>query len=460
MFLSIATTHQPATDLGFLLHKHPGRLHEFDLSFGKAVVAYPQADAERCEAALVLDVDPVGLVRGKGQANGVFDQYVNDRPYAASSFLAVALNQIFRTAMAGTSADRQALADTAIALEAVVTPLPLRGGEALLRSLFEPLQWAVSVDPIAADASQTDTPGARYARVTLTGTARLSTLLTHLYVLIPVMDDDKHYFVGEAEIDKLLRRGAGWLEQHPARDLIIRRYLRHQRGLSRAALQRLAPEIAEDGDTDPRDPETALEKPVRLHDQRLDAVATALQAAGAGTIADLGCGDGKLLQRLVRERWVSQLIGLDPASRALEVAARRLKLHVAGGPPEGRVTLLHGSLTYRDQRWSHADAAALVEVIEHLDPDRLPFLEQAVFGAARPRTVVVTTPNVEYNVVFPNLGPDRRRHPDHRFEWTRAEFSAWTEGIAQRHGYRAAITGIGPVHDDHGAPSQMAVFSR
>jgi len=462
MFLSIATTHRPATDLGFLLHKHPGRLHAFDLTFGKAFVFYPDAGAERCEAALVLDVDPVGLVRGKGQGEGVFDQYVNDRPYAASSFLAVALNQVFRTAMTGICAARQELADSAIALEAVVTPLPMRGGEALLRSLFEPLQWTVTVDEVAAEAPETATGGTRYGQVKLAGTARLSTLLNHLYVLIPVMDDDKHYFVGEDEIEKLLRRGAGWLDQHPVKDLIIDRYLRHQRGLTRAALGRLAPEtLEEDREGQPPDAsEATLEEPVRLHDERLDAVAAALQASGARTIADLGCGEGKLLQRLVREGWVSKLIGLDPASRALEAAARRLKLHVAGGPPEGRVVLLHGSLTYRDERWSDADAAALVEVIEHLDPDRLPLMERVVFGAARPAVVVVTTPNAEYNALFLGLEPGRLRHPDHRFEWTRAEFHAWADGIERHYGYRAAISGIGREDEARGAPTQMAVFSQ
>lgn len=276
------------------------------------------------------------------------------------------------------------------------------------------------------------------------------------------MDDDKHYFVGEDEVEKLLRRGAGWLDRHPARDLITRRYLRHQRSLTRVALERLAPETLEqDGDGDARDAsEAALEKPVRLQDERLEAVVAALQAAGARTVADLGCGEGKLLQRLLRERWAVKLFGLDPASRTLEAAAKRLKLHVAGGPPEGRVVLLHGSLNYRDERWSAADAAALVEVIEHLDPDRLPLLEHVVFAAARPRTVVVTTPNVEYNVLFPGLRPDGRRHPDHRFEWTRAEFRAWTEGIERQHGYRAAISSIGPEHQSHGAPTQMAVFAR
>jgi 3' terminal RNA ribose 2'-O-methyltransferase Hen1 len=460
MFLSVATTHQPATDLGYLLHKHPGRLHEIEQTFGKAWVFYPEASQTRCEAALVLDVDPVGLVRGKGRAEGLLDQYVNDRPYAASSFLSVALNKAFRRAMTGVCNARQELADSAIPLEAVVTPLPMRGGEKLLRLLFEPLGWSVHVDPIVGpDAA---TVSKLYARVKLTGVSRLSALLNYLYVLIPVLDDAKHYWVGEDEIDKLLKRGEGWLDQHPAKELIVRRYLRHRGILARAALERLAPETQEEAiEPEARGaPEDALEAPIRLNDERMMAVVEALRATGAKTIADLGCGEGKLLHRLLRERWAERLIGLDPAARELEWAAKRLKLHLPGGPPEGRVLLLHGSLTYRDDRWASAEAAGLIEVIEHLDPDRLPLVERVVFGEARPATVVVTTPNAEYNALFPNLAAGAFRHPDHRFEWTRAQFEAWAEKIGSTYGYRPAFSGIGRPDATLGAPTQMAVFTQ
>jgi 3' terminal RNA ribose 2'-O-methyltransferase Hen1 len=460
MFFSIATTYQPATDLGYLLHKHPERPHEIGLTFGKAWVFYPEASPDRCEAALVLDVDPIGLVRGKGRGDGLLDQYVNDRPYAASSFLSVALNKAFRTAMAGVCNARQELADTAIPLKAVITPLPARGGETLVRQLFEPLGWNVAVDPI--ESPDRGAVSKLYTRVKLSGAARLGALLNHLYVLIPVLDDAKHYWVGDDEIDKLLNRGTGWLDQHPAKELIVRRYLRHRGMLARAALERLAPETREDS-VEPSAraaPEEALETPIRLNDERMAAVVEALRATGARTIADLGCGEGKLLHRLVNERWVEQLIGLDPAARELEWAAKRLKLHLPGGPPEGRVSLLHGSLTYRDERWAGADAAALIEVVEHLDPDRLPLVERVVFGVTRPAAVVVTTPNAEYNRLFPNFPAGTLRHPDHRFEWTRAEFRAWADKIRTTYDYQVAFSDVGPRHETFGAPTQMTVFTR
>jgi 3' terminal RNA ribose 2'-O-methyltransferase Hen1 len=458
MFLSIATTHRPASDLGFLLHKHPDRVHETELSFGKAYLFYPEASEARCEAAMALDVDPVALVRGKGRGEGLLDQYVNDRPYAASSFLSVAMARALRTAMTGASRERPDLARAAIPLEALVTPLPARGGERLVRDLFEPLGWSVDIDPIAG----VDGGRSPYVALRLTGEARLMDLLNHLYVLIPVLDDDKHYWVGEDEIAKLLKRGEGWLERHPARDLIVRRYLIHRGALARDALARLAPETRDEASAPGarETPEHALEAPMRLHDERLGAVVEALRASGARAIADLGCGEGKLLQLLLRARWVDRLIGVDAAARDLEWAAKRLKPHEAGAPPEGRVTLLHGSLTYRDRRWEGVDAAALVEVIEHLDADRLPALEKVVFGAARPATVIVTTPNAEYNALFPGLAAGAFRHPDHRFEWSRERFAAWADRIAREHGYSAAFNGIGKVDEARGAPTQMAIFTR
>jgi 3' terminal RNA ribose 2'-O-methyltransferase Hen1 len=458
MFISIATTHRPATDLGFLLMKHPQHVHETELTFGRATVFYPEASEERCEAALILDVDPVGLVRGRGEGDGLLSQYVNDRPYVVSSFMSVALTRVFRTAMTGVSRERQEVADAAMPLEIRMSPLPVRSGVELVSRLFEPLGWQVQVERIPGKSGSS-----RYADVRLTGTMRLAVALGHIYVLIPVLDEEKHYWVGDDEVEKLLSRAEAWLPTHPERETIVRRYLKGRRNLMRQALARLAPEEAE---VEARSTELALqqeevlETPLRLHDLRLDTVTNILAEAGARVVVDLGCGEGKLLQRLVRDKRFEQIIGLDASVRELEKASARLKLDMATGPEEGRVTLLHGALTYRDERWHAADAAALVEVIEHMEPGRLPALEGVVFGAARPRLVVLTTPNAEYNALFPTLPAGEFRHKDHRFEWTRAQFQDWANGVAVRHGYDVSFSGIGEEHPEFGAVSQMAVFTR
>jgi 3' terminal RNA ribose 2'-O-methyltransferase Hen1 len=462
MLLTITTTHQPATDLGYLLAKHPARLQSFELAFGKAHVFYPEATPVRCTAALLLEIDPVGLVR-REQSGFALEQYVNDRPYVASSFLSVAIAQVYGSALHGRSKERAELAATPIPLEATLTALPCRGGEALLRRLFEPLGYTLSarrglLDP--AFPSWGDSP---YFTVTLDATTRLQALLSHLYVLVPVLDDDKHYYVGSDEVQKLLRHGEGWLQSHPERDLIVRRYLRHQRSLARSALERLvaaeSPQV-EEATQQQNAEEAAVEERINLHQQRLGAVLAVLKNSGARRVLDLGCGEGKLLALLLKEAQFSDLLGVDVAHRSLELAAERLNLDRLPPAQRARIRLLHGSLIYRDPRLSGYDAAAVVEVVEHLDPPRLAAFERVLFEFARPGLVALTTPNAEYNVRWASLPAGHFRHRDHRFEWTRAEFQSWAQGVGERFGYRLRTLSIGPEDAQVGAPSQMAIFER
>jgi 3' terminal RNA ribose 2'-O-methyltransferase Hen1 len=457
VLLTVTTTHRPATDLGYLLHKHPDRVQSFSLPFGQARVFYPEAADDRCTAALLLDVDPVGLVRrGRGAGSFALAEYVNDRPYVASSFLSVALVSVFKSAMAGTCKGHEALAASPIPLEAALPAVPARGGEALVRRLFEPLGYEVEVTPIRLDPEYPDWGDGRHVGLRLRRERRLSELLTHLYVLLPVLDDDKHYWVDEAEIDKLMRRGEGWLSTHPERALIARRYLKRQARLFHPALAQLD-EAAPPADEPGR--EEQLEDRVSLRDQRLGAVEAVLKGSGARTVLDLGCGGGALLERLLRGDY-ERIVGVDVSVRALEHAARRLKLDTLHDAQRRRIALLHSPLTYRDKRLTGFDAAALVEVIEHFDAPRLSAAEQNVFGSARPATVVVTTPNAEYNALWETLPAGQFRHPDHRFEWTRAEFAAWADAVAGRHGYRVRMLPVGPEDAVAGPPTQMAVFSR
>jgi 3' terminal RNA ribose 2'-O-methyltransferase Hen1 len=466
MLLTLSTTHAPATDLGYLLHKNPARVHAFDLAFGKAHVFYPRADNSHCTAALLVEVDPVGLVRKhRGPAGEAFalEQYVSDRPYAASSLLSVAIAQVFGSALSGRCRDKPELVEVKLPLTAAISVLPCRGGEGFLRVLFEPLGYQVQCGRLELDAQYPEWGESPYYRVELSGQTRLTDLLSHLYVLIPVLDNDKHYWIGDAEVEKLLRHGEGWLAKHPAKEEIVRRYLRRRWNLTQAALARLAPEeeepTADEETVTARDAaEQTVEQPLRLNDQRLAAVIDALTSCGAKRVLDLGCSSGNLLKRLLEKKQFEQIIGLDVSHRILEIAADRLRLARLPPRQRQRIDLWHGSLTYRDKRLSGFDAAAIVEVIEHLDSPRLAALERVLFEFARPKRVVVTTPNVEYNVRFPGLPAGKFRHRDHRFEWTRSEFHAWAGRVAARFGYHVTHTPIGPDDPEVGPPTQMAVF--
>ncbi|NVO29698.1 3' terminal RNA ribose 2'-O-methyltransferase Hen1 [Hymenobacter lapidiphilus] len=477
MLLTITTTYSPATDLGYLLHKNPARLQSLEIAGGQAHIFYPEATAERCTAALLLDLDPVGLVRGRAGSSGegfALEQYVNDRPYVASSFLSGALSKAFSTAMNGTCKDRPNLPEQALPLEVKVAVVSAPGPD-WPRRLFEPLGYEVQIETTPLDPTMPEWGDSRYYTLHLRHEGlRLQDVLTHLYVLLPVLDNDKHYYVGENEAEKLLRKGADWLPQHPERDFITRRYLRYLAAYVNPTLKQLlkdeegAEPTLEAGPVDASTitaPVTAdtvaadsQELKLSLHDQRLQQVADEIYQLGPKRVLDLGCGEGKLLRLLLRQPKIEFILGMDVSHQALSRAAQRLHLDEMPPRQRARLDLIQGSLLYRDERLIGFDAAALVEVIEHLDENRLVALEAVVFGQARPAHVFVTSPNADYNQLFEKLNAGEFRHTDHRFEWTRAEFAAWAAGVAQRHGYQLRLESMGEEVEGVGAPSQMAVF--
>ena len=466
MLITINNTRPPARDLGYLLHKNPDRVQSFDLSFGKAHVFYPEATNESCTAALLLDVDPVALVRtrrGPSGEGGALDQYVNDRPYVASSFLSVAIARVLASALGGSSKGRPELVDKPLPLVARITVLPCRGGEDILKRLFEPLGYTVRAEHHTLDEEFPEWGESNYYTVELEQEISLQKLLTHLYVLIPVLDAEKHYWVGQDEVDKLLRHGEGWLQAHPERELIVKRYLRYQKHLATEALARLIgdeeanPEAEQEKKAEQED---AIEKPILLNQLRLEAVTQAVTASGASHVIDLGCGEGRLLRELLKHKQFQEIAGMDVSHRSLEVASERLHLDTMPPKQKERIRLFQGSLMYKDKRLAGFEAATVVEVIEHLDPPRLAAFERVVFEHAKPNTIIITTPNVEYNVRFETLPAGQFRHKDHRFEWTREQFQSWAEGLAQRYGYAVAFSPIGNEDAEVGAPTQMGVFTK
>jgi len=466
MLLTISTTHQPATDLGYLLYKHPQKLQSVDIAVGKAHIFYPEASEERCTVALLLDIDPVKLVRGgrfPGGDHFVLQHYVNDRPYVASSFMSVALAAAFSTAMNGTCRDKPELPDVRLPLEATLAVVQAKGGEGLIHRLFEPLGYSITLENYPLDATFPEWGDSKYYLLKLQNHLRLQDLLTHLYVLMPVLDNDKHYFVDQREVEKLMAKGKDWLPAHPERELITRRYLKNLSHLTRQAFEIL---MGDDPTEDEEEIEThplidqIRQKRMSLHTQRLQTVFEKIVSSGSKKVLDLGCGEGKLLQLLLKEPQFEQILGMDVSHRSIAIAADKLMLNRLSTHQQQRISLIQGSLTYKDKRLSGFDAAALVEVIEHLDLNRLQALEQTVFGFARPKMVILTTPNIEYNQKYETLAAGSFRHGDHRFEWTRQEFCDWTDRVATEFGYTSELFMVGEVDEEVGASSQGVVFYR
>jgi len=466
MLLSITSTTPDATDLGYLLHKHPDRLRTVSVSNGKAHVFYPEATPKRCTATLLVEVDPIALSRGKGSKRGRgpsspnLEPYVNDRPYAASSLLSVALKKLYGSALAGNCELKPELVETPLDLEIEVPVVASRGGAAIVHRLFEPLGWNVTCEALPLDEQFQSWGDSEHVALSLAGKHRLKDALAHLFVLLPVLDARKHYWIDENEIEKLLRHGGDWLPVHPEQELITRRYLRFNT-FTREALDRLNDGTNTDAQDERNDHgEAQYERPLSLNAQRLDAVIDAVKKAGAGTVADLGCGEGQLVQRLLAEASVTKILGIDVSLSALARAEKRIRLDEMSERRRDQVTLAQGALTYTDDRLKGFDIATIVEVIEHLDAERLDVFAQVIFGQSAPQTVIVTTPNVEYNVHFETLPQGSFRHRDHRFEWTRAEFASWVSSINEDFGYEATFEAIGPDDPVTGPPTQMAVFSK
>lgn len=462
MLVSLTSTTPVATDLGYLLHKHPDRVRSVDVGFGRAHVFYPEATAQRCTATAYVEVDPFSQSgrRSRRRAQGL-EPYVNDRPFAASSMLSVALGRLFGTALSSRCDDRPELVAKRLDLEIDLPVVPVRGGSEILWRLFDPLGYDVECAPIALDPRFPSWGDSRYVAARLAGSQTVRSALEHLYVLLPVLDDAKHYWIGPDEVDKLLLRGGEWLGSHPESELITRRYLRLPE-FTREALARLA-DAGEDTDrlVVQRDAaEEAAELPIRLGEQRIEAVLEAVRDVEAGRVVDLGCGEGRLLERLLAEPAVSYAVGVDASVGALERAERRLKLDGMSERRRERIRLLQGALTYTDSRLRGFDVATVVEVVEHLDLERLDVFAEVVFGHIGAASVVLTTPNREYNSNFEHLDARGLRHEDHRFEWTRSEFEAWARAVAARFGYGVEIRAVGPSDPDCGPPTQMAVFRR
>ncbi|WNJ18733.1 3' terminal RNA ribose 2'-O-methyltransferase Hen1 [Pontibacter sp. G13] len=459
MILKITQYGGDPNTLGFLLHKHPDRVQSVSLPAGKATICYPVKEADRITMVLVLELDGHALARkARSHRKGDFAlaQYVNDRPFVASSLMSTAIAQGFGSALNGRCKDHPEWVDLPLDLEVELPVLPApRGGVEMVQRWFNPLGYAVEAEAIPLDDDRPEWGESRYCRVRIRQQIPLRTLLRHLYVLIPAFDRNQHHYLAEDHLQKLLDKGGKWLANHPERTWIVGRYLAQAPNLRKKVqevwMQEAQSEQAQT-EPEPHDPRKSL------HDIRLDWITNWVKGHAEESVADLGCGDGKLLMRLHPLAQIKRLVGLDLSTRDLHRARKRLRLEEHNRLNQ-RVELLHGSLTYLDERIQGVSCAILSEVIEHLELDRLPEVEFHLFEFVKPKHVLITTPNAEYNVRFEQLEAGTFRHPDHRFEWTRAEFQQWADSICEQYAYTVDIQPIGDLDPEVGAPSQIAIFT-
>jgi len=464
MILNISTTHFPATDLGYLLHKHPDKFQTLELSVGKAHIFYPEKSNERTSISLLLDIDSIDMVRSARNIKNdgfAFGHYLNDRPYVASSFMSVAIVKAFSSAINGKCKDKPELVDVKLPFEVTIAVIPApKGGEFLIRKFFEPLGYNVELTRHKLDEKFPEWGESKYYTLKLTNTITTKELLSHLYVLIPSLDNDKHYFVTENEIEKLMQKGEGWLKEHPEKEQIIKRYLVNLSSFSRIAFERLSDgEESVEVSSDLIEKTEIQKRKETLHEKRIKIVADKITQSGAVNVLDLGCGEGKLIRQLIKQKQFTQIVGMDVSYNQLIKAKERLHFDEMSPKQKERINFFQGSLTYKDKRLEGFDAAAVVEVIEHLDLNRLKAFERVLFEFAKPKTIVLTTPNKEFNIMWEKLDVDEMRHDDHRFEWTRKEFAEWANKIGQMYHYQVELLPIGEEFENAGAPSQMAIFT-
>jgi 3' terminal RNA ribose 2'-O-methyltransferase Hen1 len=457
MLLTLTCQGQEAPEFSYLLYKNPYRVNQFSLSFGQAVVFYPEFTPDKVSCSLLLNIDPLVLSKDKGRQFGLFD-YISDRPYASTSFMSVAISRVFSSALGGRCQEKPELVDKELDLMAEIICLPCQP-ELNLEMFFVPLGYEVSVDRRKPDQAFEKLGENPYVNLTIRGRVTISEMLRHLYILIPIFGGRKHYFVDRDEVEKLLRLGGEWLKSHPYREQITYLYLARFKKLTRLALDRIedgeAGAIEDDGEYSGFASRFFRGEP--LSKVRLEFILQELRLSGARSVLDLGCGEGRLLLRLAHDDRFDRIVGLDISLTALKKAEERL-FKAYKGRPQG-LELIQGALTYADGRLKGFDAAVCQEVLEHLDAWRMPIFEKVLFGFLKPKTIIVTTPNVDYNVNYPGLTEGQLRHQDHRFEWNRAQFTQWASSVAEKNGYTVRVSDLGELDQKSGRPTQFGVFT-
>ena len=445
MQLTIQATGDNAKVMSHLLSKNPANLYERNQKGHLVRFFYSKFTDQEVEATIFVTPDPIELVQSNSNSYDI-THYINDREFAVSSIFCSLIRSALGTALNGQPKEQyMEWVDHPFSLQFEFGPVVSTLTDQQLAELFEPLGFALAITRQEIDYSirMKDESSARY--LTLRGTKTLHESLRQLFVLIPVLDNYKHYYIDEKEIEKLERYGEGWLENHPLRDFIYRKSLRFKELYSQVESQKPAGE-----------PEVQVKK-ARLNELRYEKIAETVSQLKPESVVDFGSGEGKLSERLGLIAGVREILAVEPSQSAAVKAAARF--HKAQENEHFTMPkTLWGSLFYFDERLQGKDAIILCEVIEHIDEDRLPKAMDTILHAYRPGALIITTPNREYNDVYEM--EERFRHTDHRFEWTRAEFQQWCLERNNQEFYGLQFEGIGEEHDLQGHPTQMCIFTR
>ena len=467
MLLTITCKGEHASELSFLLHKNPYKVQEFNVIMGKAYVFYPKVSDIETTVALLADLNPIDLVKGKEGVKQdsyytLFD-YINDRPYSINSFTSSIISKVFNTACAGKCEHLPELVKTELDLSCTLYALPVKGRLDMINKIFEPLGYEVSYEEKILDSEFEEFGKSSYVDLTIHNEhITLYNLLNQIRILIPVFDKEKHYYVDEKEVDKLIRLSIDWLKDHPEKNRIVGRYFSKDKKLAVKALEALKideiknDDIEEDNTTS----EKTIEKKVRLNDQRLETVKKTIIENNCKTVLDYGCGEGNLESILANESSISQITFTDISFNALKNTKFRIRSKMKNEDYDNKFSSFQSSLLYRDERCRNFDCICLIEVIEHIELNRLDTIVENIFGYYKSKIIIITTPNREYNIKYEFLEEDKLRHPDHRFEFTRDEFYKFVNNIVDndRYPYNAIIESIGEIDDTVGSPTMMAVF--
>ncbi|MDN4617361.1 3' terminal RNA ribose 2'-O-methyltransferase Hen1 [Paenibacillus sp. PsM32] len=481
MYLTIKATGEHANMISHLLAKNPHNLYDRTEKGARVRLVYTSFEPHDTEAILFVTPDPIELVKGTPDHYDI-TQYINDRELAVSSLFCSYIRPALGTALNGKpKADYMNWVDYQFDLQMTFGPVASDLPDHVVESLFQPLGYEVQMERGEIDYSFDLKNRSTVRHIQISGQQTLQQMLRQVYILIPVLDNYKHYYINEDEIERLRRYGEGWLSTHPQHDLMIKRSLRfaplikeyEQQVANDASMDTLLTEISthsvEDAtaQAESAEPleiidglETTIEPPVvRLNELRYRAIVEQVSLLPQRKqVIDFGAGEGKLSVRLGQIEGVEQVWAVEPSMQSqLRAIDRFAKLE--GRTDDVIPVITTGSLFYRDERWIDQDVIILCEVIEHINEVRLPQVIHTLFTDYRPQTLIITTPNREYNEVY-DMDTEEIRHADHRFEWTRAEFEQYCTQWIQNRPYTFTISGIGEKHEQYGQPTQMVVFHR